>query len=171
MVQQPQEKALQGTYSLESLRWEAENDFSCEFCIRMNGECSIDSFFAIQEAFESNIRSAYCRMHPSMPSNMLVVDARPNLENERIVGRAVVLTIEPKELSYDATTRRGLLSVRFNSGQYEDARLWIRRNIETLARDKNIAITTGEHPPASRYYSLGERVVDGNIMEIEFRTE
>ena len=52
----------------------------------------------------------------------------------------------------------------------DEARAWIRKNIETLARDKNIALTTGQLPPEATYYSLGEKIV-GNVMEIEFRTE
>ena len=47
---------------------------------------------------------------------------------------------------------------------------WMSYNIETLARDKNIALVTGQLPPAAKYYSLGEKV-DGNVMEIEFKTE
>ena len=47
----------------------------------------------------------------------------------------------------------------------------MRRNIETLARDKNIALVTGEIPPNARFYSLGESLKDGNILEIEFKTE
>ena len=47
---------------------------------------------------------------------------------------------------------------------------WMSYNIETLACDKNIALVTGQLPPAATYYSLGEKV-DGNVMEIEFKTE
>lgn len=45
-----------------------------------------------------------------------------------------------------------------------------QHNIICLVRDKNIALTTGQLPPAATYYSLGEKV-DGNVMEIEFKTE
>ena len=87
-----------------------------------------------------------------------------------ITGRVVVLAIEPESLSYDPVRRRGKISVRFNSGQYEEARTWAKKNIKTLARDKNIALTTGQQPPEATYYSLGEKV-EGNVMEIEFKTE
>ena len=92
------------------------------------------------------------------------------IEGLRISGGADVLTIQPLSLSYDPYMRRGKLSVRFYAGQSQEAREWIRRNIETLARDKNIALVTGQRPPEARYYLLGEKV-DGNVMEIEFKTE
>jgi len=63
------------------------------------------------------------------------------------------------------------MAVRFGVGQYKDAREWIRQNIETLARDKNIALTTGEIPPAAKFYLGREELKDGNILEIEFKTE
>lgn len=55
-------------------------------------------------------------------------------------------------------------------GQSAEARAWARENIETLARDKNIALVTGQRPPDANYYLLGEKI-DGNVMEIEFKTE
>ena len=102
----------------------------------------------------------------------LVVDfSNVKVDGRRIEGRATMLSIKPVSLTYDATKRRGKLSVQFNQGQVEEAaRTWIRRNIETLARDKNIQLTTDERPPAGRFYSLGEKT-EGNVMEIEFKTE
>ncbi|MBQ6471125.1 MAG: hypothetical protein IJJ33_04015, partial [Victivallales bacterium] len=75
-----------------------------------------------------------------------------------------------ERLEYDAATRRGKLAVRFNPGQVEEARVYIQRNIETLVRDKNILLTTGERPPEGQYRSLGEKW-NGDILEIEFETE
>ena len=93
-----------------------------------------------------------------------------NANGKMITGRAAVLTIKPTSLTYDANTRRGKMAVKFGVGQAEEARAWIHRNIKTLARDKNIALTTGQLPPEATYYPLGEKV-DGNVMEIEFKTE
>ena len=138
--------------------------------IKMSGECSIEAFFEIQQKFEESLRNAYRRAHPSVKADSLVVDVRPSLDNGRISGRAAVLTITPEALSYDAVTRRGRLSVRFSPGQAEWAREWARRNIENLVRDKNILLTTGERPPPGHYTSLSEKW-NGDILEIEFRTE
>lgn len=84
---------------------------------------------------------------------------------------AAVLTIRLVSLDYDPRTRRGKLAVRFNAGQAEESRKWIRRNIERLASDKNIALTTGQLPPAAKFYLGREEFKDGNILEIEFKTE
>ena len=61
--------------------------------------------------------------------------------------------------------------MKVNANQYKEARKWIRKNIETLARDKNIALVTGELPPAAKFYLGREELKDGNVLEIEFRTE
>ena len=50
-------------------------------------------------------------------------------------------------------------------------RKWFRKIIETLARDRNIALVTGEIPPAAKFYLGREELKDGNVLEIEFRTE
>ena len=104
--------------------------------------------------------------------NSLFVDFPAYQQKEgRIEGRAVVLTISVASLTYDPNTRTGRLAVKVNANQYEEARKWIRKNIETLARDKNIALTTGEIPPAAKFYLGREELKDGNVLEIEFKTE
>ena len=89
----------------------------------------------------------------------------------RVEGRAVVLSVSVVSLKYDPNTRKGILAAKVGANQYEDARNWIRKNIETLARDKNIALTTGEIPPAAKFYLGREELKDGNVLEIEFKTE
>jgi len=126
---------------------------------------------AVAREFGEQIKEQYVAAYPYVSKTSLIVDF-PELRviGKLITGRAAVLTIAPVSMTYDADTRRGKVSVRFADGQCEEARKWIRKNIETLARDKNIALVTGQLPPAATYYSLGEKV-DGNVMEIEFKTE
>ena len=157
-------------YRIINLAREEGSDFAYTFSLELAENASIQTFFGVQNVFANEVLVAYMMEYPSANSTMLRVMVHPRLENGRIVGRAEVLTIAPVSLSYDAGTRRGKLSVRFSPGQAEEARKWIRKNIETLARDKNIAITTGQLPPAATYYSLGEKI-DGNVLEIEFKTE
>ena len=89
-----------------------------------------------------------------------------------IKGRALVISATPTALlDYDAHTRRGRMTVRFNTAiGTDDARAWARRNIEALARDKNILLTSGMRPPEGHYVSLGEKWHE-NTLEIEFKTE
>ena len=157
-------------YRIVSFARKADSDFAYDFALEMNDNPSIETFFGIQGVFAREVLSAYKMEHPDVDVNSLKVDVQPQLSGGRIVGRAAVLTIVPLSQSYDANTRMGKLSVRFNIGQAVEARAWIRRNIETLVRDKNVALTTGQLPSAATYYLLGERV-NGDTMEVEFKAE
>ena len=126
---------------------------------------------AVLREFMDSVKEDYLDSYPAADSKALkVAFSDLKIEGRLVAGRASVLTIAPVSLSYDVHTRRGKLSVRFNAGQAEEARAWIHRNIKTLVRDRNIALTTGQQPPEATYYSLGE-TVEGNVMEIEFKTE
>ncbi len=81
------------------------------------------------------------------------------------------LGIVPLSLVYDEDGRRGKLVVKFNAAQAAEAREWIRTNFETLARGKDIPLTTGDIPPVARFHLGKEELKDGNILEIEFKTE
>ena len=165
------EQANKPPYRIIDLAREKDSDFAYAFTLELSGDASIQTFFGIQAMFANEVRAAYQMEYPKADAASLRVVVKPRLSNGKIVGRAEVLTITPTSLTYDANTCRGKLSVRFNANQYEAARAWVRRNIETLARDKNIALVTGEIPPDARFYSLGESLKDGSILEIEFKTE
>ena len=157
-------------YTLESLEWNDQKDFECEFSMILNDNFTMKDYSVVMQDIIVFLRDAYIQMHPGTNANSLVVDARPSLKNGRIIGHAAVLSLAVERLEYDAATRRGKLAVRFNPGQVEEARVYIQRNIETLVRDKNILLTTGERPPEGQYRSLGEKW-NGDILEIEFETE
>lgn len=92
-------------------------------------------------------------------------------KNSIVEGRAEVTRIGVNSLTYDAQTQKGVISVRIGSRSFEDTRAWVRKNIETIVRDKNIALTTGKVPQDKRFFLGAERVLPGNILEIEFETE
>lgn len=79
--------------------------------------------------------------------------------------------VQIRMMNYDPDTRKGRIAVEFAKGHYAEARLWARGNIETLVRDKNVALVTGGVPSEAKFYLGAERVGDGNILEIEFETE
>lgn len=167
---QVENQPAKAPYHIVYLERDGKNDFAYRFAMELNGEPSIQTFFGVQTIFAEEVCTAYQREFPGVDVSALRIAVQPRLVNGRIEGRAEVLTITPISLAYDADTRKGRLSVRFNAGQAEEARAWIRRNIETLVRDKNIVLVTGRQPPAATYYSLGEKIA-GDVMEIEFRTE
>ena len=157
-------------YRIISFVREDDSDFAYDFALEMNGNPSIETFFGIQGIFSREVLSAYKMEHPGADVSTLRVDVQPRLSDGRIVGRAAVLTIVILSQSYDANTRHGKMSVRFSAGQSVEARAWIRKNIETLVRDKNIVQNTDQLPSGATYYLLGERI-NGDTMEIEFKAE
>ena len=161
-------------HSVVRLERDSDNAFAYSFEIEMLSAPS-DAKSAAREVlyeFMGSVKEDYLNAHPNADAASLAVSfSNLKLKGLRIEGRAAVLTIKPLSLSYDTNTRRGKMSVRFNPGQAEEARKWVRKNIETLARDKNIALVTGEIPPAAKFYMGREELKDGNILEIEFKTE
>ena len=152
---------------------DAGSDFTYAFAIELteNPRDMDNALTAVAQEFAEQVKGEYADTYPGTSRSSLVVDFANMKANGRMIeGRAVVLAIVPMALSYDANIRRGKMRVKFNGGQAEEARAWIHRNIKTLAHDKNILLTTGQLPPEATYYSLGEKV-EGNVMEIEFKTE
>ena len=160
-------------YNILSCERESGSDFSYRFTLELTSkDKSLRAFRAIQKEFRQAVKEDYTESFPGARQNDLHVDfPEYKLNNGKIEGRAVVLTISVSSLAYDPNTRTGKLAVKVNANQYEEARKWVRKNIETLARDKNIALTTGEIPPAAKFYLGREELKDGNILEIEFKTE
>jgi hypothetical protein len=160
-------------YNILTCERESGSDFAYQFVLELTGkDKSLRAFRSVQREFRAAVKEDYVESFPSVDSRSLFVDfPEYKLDNGKITGRAVVLTISVASLTYDPNTRTGKLAVKVNANQYEEARKWIRKNIETLARDKNIALTTGEIPPAAKFYLGREELKDGNVLEIEFKTE
>lgn len=159
-------------YSILACERESGNDFAYKFELELKGEKSLKSFRAVQREFREAIKEDYAESFAGTDIASLYVDfPEYRQKGDKIEGRAVVLTINVVSLKYDPDTRIGVLAVRIGANQFEEARKYIRKNIETVACDKNIALTTGEIPPAAKFYLGREEIKDGNILEIEFKTE
>lgn len=159
-------------YSILACEREGGNDFAYKFELELKGEKSLKSFRAVQREFREAIKEDYAESFAGARAASLYVEfPEYRQKGDRIEGRAVVLTINAVLLKYDPDTRTGVLAVQIGANQLEEARKYIRKNIETLARDKNIALVTGEIPPAAKFYLGREELKDGNILEIEFKTE
>ena len=160
-------------YNIISCKRENGSDFAYCFELELVGkDKSLKVFRAVQREFREAVKEDYAESFPSVRLNELYVDfPEYELKESRIEGRAVVLTISVSSLTYDPVTRQGKMAVRINSNQFEEARKYIRKNIEAIVRDKNIALVTGEIPPSAKFYLGREEIKDGNILEIEFKTE
>ena len=162
------------TYRLVSCERESGHDFAYRFVLELTDTIgqSIQTLQNVQSEFSSMVKNRYVESHTQADKESIGVEfSEFELKNGRISGRVVVLSFCVASLFYDPNTRTGKLAVKVNANQYEEARKWIRKNIETLARDKNIALTTGEIPPAAKFYLGREELKEGNVLEIEFRTE
>ena len=161
-------------YKIVKFSRESGNQFSYRFVLALNNEenSSLQTLRWVQQEFREAVKADYVESFPITDIRSLRVDfPEYELDNGKITGRAVVLSISVKSLAYDPNTRTGRLAVKVSANQYEEARKWIRKNIETLARDKNIALVTGEIPPAAKFYLGREELKSGNVLEIEFKTE
>ena len=118
---------------------------------------SMTRFLARQEAVNNpNVESRRVRCAPS---------------NAAAAAQPAEPVVQILSLDYDADARHGKIVVKFAAGHYVDARRYVRSNVETLARDKNVALTTGQIPTAAKFYLGDETVKDGNVLEVEFETE
>ena len=160
-------------HRVAKLAYDAGGDFACRFTLELQ-EMPLDpdkAKLAVLQEFGESLKEEYTGSVSGANQMSLAVNyADVKMDGKLIHGHATVLAMSIVSLSYDANARRGKLSVRFNAWQEKEAREWIRKNIEELARDKNIALASGQRPPEATYYSLGEKI-DGNVMTIEFKTE
>jgi hypothetical protein len=125
----------------------------------------------VLQDFAKSLKEDYVDAFPSADIASLEVSFSGfKRDGLRLNGTAAVLTLKPVSLEYNPHNRKGSMSVRFAEGQVSEASAWIRRNIKTLVRDKNIALTSGSLPSEGKFAITNEKI-DGNVMTIEFMVE
>ena len=159
-------------YRILELMRDPGSDFAYSFEILPLEEIKLNVLSAIKREFRAEILRDYAQSFPVRNSGSVYVDF-PKLkkcDDGTVKGRAQVFLATPVAfLDYDAQSRRGKITVQFNSAVgTEEAREWARRNIETLANDKNIVLISGKRPPPGQYTSLGE-TWRKDTLEIEFK--
>ena len=164
----------QRLYRIVASERENSEVFARRFVLEVLGDIDVSTERTIRREYIEDLKLDYAETYGLRDLASVYVDfTQFSLKDRRIEGRAVVFTATPDTtMQYDANTRRGKITVRFNSSVRgtDWARGWARRNIETLVRDKNILLTTGEKPPEGHYLSRGEQW-HGDVLEIEFETE
>jgi len=163
----------QGQYTVENFSRTADDDFAYEFRLRINqgADTGLSAMNAIKQDLRQSVVTEYVATYGGILGDVRVDFPEFSMKESVVEGRAEVMRISVVSLQYDATRRKGVISVKIGANRFEDARKWVRKNIETLAKDKNIALTTGTIPPETRFYLGAERVKEGNVLEIEFETE
>lgn len=166
-------ESAQPLYSVERFERLPGNEFAYEFDLALTSDISgIASVRRIKEEIRAEILSDYKATYSGESFQSIGVDfPKFVMSGERIEGRAEVMQMRVISLSYNQSTHKGLMVVKIGAVRFDQARRWVRENIEVLARDKNVALITGELPSAGKFYLGTERVKDGNILEIEFETE
>ena len=160
-------------YEVINLSRDKDNGFAYAFKFRLkNGvDGGLFAVNTIKQELRQAIAAEYISAYGGNIGDVRVDFPEFSMADTIIEGRAEVMRISVVSLQYDATRRKGVISVKIGANRFEDARKWVRKNIETLAKDKNIALTTGTIPPETHFFLGAERVKEGGVLEIEFETE
>lgn len=126
----------------------------------------------VKRELRSSVEEDYRAACPDARGESVQIDFPEfSMKGSVVEGRAEITRIAVTSLTYDDVTQKGVISVRIGASSFEKARAWVRKNIETIVRDKNIALTTGKVPADKRFFLGAERVLEGNILQVEFETE
>lgn len=166
-------ESVQTLYSVERFERVPGNEFAYEFVLDLTSDMSgISLASRVKEEIRAEILADYKATYTGERFQSIGVDfPKFAMSGGRIEGRAEVMQMRVMSLAYDQSTRKGVIAVKIGAARFDQARRWVRENIEILARDKNVALMTGELPSAGKFYLGAERVKDGNVLEIEFETE
>lgn len=124
----------------------------------------------LKKILRAMIREDYLLSFPDAARSVVIDFPKFSLQNGSVVGNAVALTFSVASLEYDSHRRRGVMRIGIGENQFEDARRYARKNIESIARDKNIALDAKTIPPSAVFYLEGEKL-NGGMLEISFRVE
>ena len=157
-------------YTIESFAREPGNRYAYRFELKLNDASSADLTLSrrIQADLRQSVRDDYVASAGTKDTSSLQIEFPEYAIREgKVVGRAVVMTVELLEFVYDPTTAQGRLAVKVNPQQYETTRQWVRNNIATLAKDKNANIlSTLSGKPR---FTIGREILrDDNVLEVEF---
>jgi hypothetical protein len=160
-------------FEVMDFRKDGECGWRYSFALRRRGGggVSLRESRELQKMLKAMVREDYASSFPDVAAGTLVVDFPEfSLRGGEVSGKSEVLSLAVESLRYDARTRIGVMRVRIGENQYEAARRYARRNIESLVRDKNIVLDGRDIPPAATFFLRGE-TLKGDILEITFKTE
>jgi hypothetical protein len=157
-------------YSIDSFAREPGDKYAYRFVLKLNDVSAADMTLSrrIQADLRQSVRDDYVASAGTKDTSSLQIDfPEYAIRDGKVVGRAVVMTVELLEFVYDPTTAHGRLAVKVNPQQYETTRQWVRNNIATLAKDKNANIlSTLSGKPR---FTIGREILrDDNVLEVEF---
>ena len=159
-------------YTIELFTREAGDGFSYRFVLALTDAASADMALSrrIQSDLRESVRADYAAASATKDTASLRIEfPQYAIQNGKVEGRAVVMTVELLEFIYDPVTTQGRLAVKVNPRQYEQTRRWVHDNIATLARDKDKSLFNAL--AGRSRFTVGREVLrDDNVLEVEFRT-
>lgn len=167
-----EELSLGADIELVEFGREQGSDFSYRFKLRhQKGDMSLREAREVRKTLVKMIRSDYTTSNPYASATMLIVDFPVyDLRRAEVSGLAIVLQLDIRTLDYEPIARRGVMKIRLGETQLAEARNYLRRNIETIVRDKGVALEAGKLPAAATFRILDEKMSDG-VLEVTFKTE
>ena len=157
-------------YSIDSFAREPGDKYAYRFVLKLNDASAADMTLSrrIQADLRQSVRDDYVASSGTKDTSSLQIDfPEYAIRDGKVVGRAVVMTVELLEFVYDPDTAHGRLAVKVNPQQYETTRLWVRNNIATLAKDKNANILSALS--GKPRFTIGREILrDDNVLEVEF---
>ena len=157
----------------EVIDFKKDSEHRYTFALKGRGgnAISLKGTHTLKKSLRAMMRDDYIASFPDVSVDSLIVDFPEfSLRDGMVTGEADVLSIAVESLRYDSSARKGTMRVRIGENQFEASRRYARKNIETLVRDKNIALDARDIPAAAVFYLLDEKA-DGHILELTFRTE
>ena len=159
-------------YTIELFTREAGDGVSYRFVLALTDASSADMALSrrIQSDLRESVRADYAAASATKDVASLRIEfPQYAIQNGKVEGRAVVMTVELLEFVYDPVTAQGRLAVKVNPQQYEQTRRWVHDNIATLARDKDASLLNAL--AGRSRFTIGREVLrDDNVLEVEFRT-
>ena len=158
----------------EIVEFEKDDDCAYRYSFalkrRDSGSVAVRESRELKKILRAMIREDYLLSFPDAARSVVIDFPKFSLQNGKVVGKAVALTFSVASLQYDPHRRAGALRIRIGENQFEEARKYARKNIESIARDKNIALDANKIPPSAVFY-LEEEKLNGGMLEISFRVE
>lgn len=163
------ERVSTASYEIDKLERVQGEDFAYVFEITSKSALSLADAEKIKKELRQTFIDDYRATYGVKSGVSLQVDfPEYSIAKDKISGKSVVMQLTVLSLEYNAERSTGVIRVKMGAYSFEEVRRIVRRNIENIVRDKNIALSTGEIPPETRFCIGNERVTGEGIMEIEF---
>jgi hypothetical protein len=143
-----------------------------EYRIPEGTEFTLSVDDAMRREMFAKVKQEYCARHPGVdPADVRASATHYQKTGARLTYRVAAFWLHPSELDYSASTREGILRLRFDGKDILDAQEWAKSHLEELVVSQNVVLTAGQRPPENAKYRIGSiRSIDeGTRLEVHFK--